>query len=109
MHELGIASEIVALAAERSAGAQVARVVLEVGVLSAVLPDALRFCFELASQGTELEGAELEVIELAGRARCLACGTELTLRKPLGQCACGCSELEWLSGDELRIREMEVR
>ena len=41
MHELGIAMEVVDAVAARAAGARVKRVVLEVGALTAVLPDAL--------------------------------------------------------------------
>ena len=108
MHELGIAMQVVDALAERAGGARVTKVVLEVGMLAAVLPDSLRFCFELATEGTVVEGAELEIIERPGRARCLGCAAELELLRPYGRCACGGSELEWLSGEELRIFEIEV-
>jgi hydrogenase nickel incorporation protein HypA/HybF len=108
MHELGITQEIVALVTERSGGARVRRIVLEIGKLSAVLPDAVRFCFELCSEGTAAEGACLEIREPPGRARCRACGAEVVLDRPFGRCACGGSDLEWLSGEELKIKEMEV-
>ena len=58
MHELGMAQEIVAMVSERAGGSRVTRVVLEVGKLAAVLPDALRFCFDLCVEGTRsIEGA----------------------------------------------------
>jgi hydrogenase nickel incorporation protein HypA/HybF len=41
-------------------------------------------------------------------ARCRECGGSVELSRPFGRCSCGNSDLEWLSGDELRIREMEV-
>lgn len=108
MHELGIAEEVIALAAESSGGARVARVVLEIGALAAVLPDAVRFCFDLASEGTPLEGAALEIVVVAGLARCRACAATLELSRPFGRCACGGTDLDWLRGEELRIRELEV-
>lgn len=108
MHELGITEEILAIVVEHSKGAAVRRVVLEIGKLSAVLPDALRFCFELCSAGTVAEGASLEIIETPGRARCRACGGDVLLERPFGRCDCGCSDLEWLTGEELKIKEMEV-
>jgi hydrogenase nickel incorporation protein HypA/HybF len=108
VHELGIVLEIVDAASERAGGRRVTRVVIEVGVLTAVLPHALRFCFEAATQGTPLEGACLEIREPPGRARCRNCGEELELLRAFGRCACGCSELDWLQGDELRITAMEV-
>ncbi len=108
MHELGITQEIVSIVSQRADGAKVARVVVEVGKLCAVLPDALAFCFELCAQGTALEGAMLEVVEIPGRAACRACGDEVVLERPFGRCACGSSDLQWLSGEELRIKEMEL-
>ena len=108
MHELGIAQEIVALASGRSDGRRIRRIVVEVGVLSAVLPDALHFCFDLATEGTLAEGARLEVVSLPGLARCRACGGSVVLDRPFGRCVCGGTDLEWLQGEELRVREMEV-
>jgi hydrogenase nickel incorporation protein HypA/HybF len=108
MHELGIAMRVVELASESSGGSRVRRIVLEVGKLSAVLPDALRFCFDAAAEGTSAEGARLDIVEVPGLARCRACGGQVELSQPFGRCACGGSDLEWLSGEELRIKEMEV-
>jgi hydrogenase nickel incorporation protein HypA/HybF len=108
MHELGIVQDVIETVCESSGGARIARVVLEIGRLTAVLPDAVRFCFELASEGTLAEGARLEIVETPGRARCRACGAELALDRPFGRCACGGTDLEWLAGEELRIKEMEV-
>jgi hydrogenase nickel incorporation protein HypA/HybF len=108
VHELAITEEIVALVSERAKGARVTRLILEIGRLSAVLPDAVRFCFDVCAEGTPLEGAALEVIETPGRARCRACQAEVTLVRPFGRCACGGTDLEWLSGDELKITAIEV-
>ena len=107
MHELGIAQEVVAIVAEHSRR-RVTRVVLEIGKLSAILPDAIRFCFDMCSEGTVVEGAQLEIIEIPGRARCRACDAEVILERPFGRCECGGSDLEWLTGEELRVKEYEV-
>jgi len=108
MHELGITEEVVSLACSRANGANVKRIVLEIGRLSAVMPDAVRFCFDLCTEGTEAEGASLEIIETPGKARCRGCATEFALDRPWGQCGCGGVELDWLAGDELKVREIEV-
>jgi hydrogenase nickel incorporation protein HypA/HybF len=108
MHELGITQEIVALVSERVQGRQVRRIVLRIGKLSAVLPDAVRFCFEVCAENTVLEGAELAILETPGTARCRTCGAEVTLLQPFGRCACGNSDLEWLTGEELMIQEVEL-
>ncbi len=108
MHELAITQDIVEAVCARAGGARVVKVVVEIGKLSLVLPDAVRFCFELCCEDTPLAGAELEIVEPPGRARCCACGAEVELSRPFGRCDCGSTDLAWLSGDELRIREMEV-
>jgi hydrogenase nickel incorporation protein HypA/HybF len=109
MHELGIVAAIVDIASEQTGGASVKRLVLEIGKLSAVLPDAVRFAFDVATEGTALEGAELEIAEIDGSARCRACGGRVVLQRPVGRCACGAFDLEWLSGTDVRIVEMELR
>ena len=66
MHELGITEEIVDIAARYAVRDKVRRIVVEIGRDTAVLPDAVRFCFEFCAEGTPVEGAELEIVELGG-------------------------------------------
>jgi hydrogenase nickel incorporation protein HypA/HybF len=66
VHELGLALEVVDIVTRRAAGARVRRVVVEVGALAAVMPDALSFSFQLACEGTSAEGAELRIVLLPG-------------------------------------------
>jgi len=108
MHELAITEEVVRIAGERAGTRRVRRIVLEIGKLSSVLPDAVRFCFDLCAEGSPVEGAVLEIREPAGRARCRACGGEVLLERPFGRCGCGSTDLDWISGDELKVLEMEV-
>ncbi|OLP16888.1 hydrogenase maturation nickel metallochaperone HypA [Leptolyngbya sp. 'hensonii'] len=108
MHELGITQNIVAIAAEYAAGAKVRRVTLEIGQLSAILPDAIRFCFEVCCQGTLLEGAELEIIEIPGMGRCRHCGSTVHLDQPFGVCDCGSTDLTLTQGQELKLKELET-
>lgn len=108
MHEMGIMLQVTELVSEKTQGQAVRRLVLEIGKLTAVLPDSLQFCFEICARGTVLEGATLEILEIPGLARCQECGSELELNQPFGCCECGCSRLDWLSGEELKIRELEL-
>jgi hydrogenase nickel incorporation protein HypA/HybF len=66
MHELGITTEIVDIAMRYSTSSKVRRVIVEIGRETAVLPDAVRFCFDLCAEGTCVEGAELEIVEMSG-------------------------------------------
>ncbi|MFN2592713.1 MAG: hydrogenase maturation nickel metallochaperone HypA [Candidatus Dormibacteria bacterium] len=106
MHELSITRNIVAIVGDRANGAKVTRVTLEVGTLSAVVPDAIRFCFDIVARGTALEGAALDIIEVPGLARCRRCGGEVQFSALVGGCPCGSGDMERLRGEELTIKEM---
>ncbi|MBG1240668.1 hydrogenase maturation nickel metallochaperone HypA [Nostoc sp. NZL] len=108
MHELGITQNIVAIVTENAKGAKVQRVLLEIGKLSAIMPDAIRFCFDICTQGTVLEGAILEILEIPGLGRCRQCGAEIDLDKPFGICNCGSVQLDLITGEELKIKEIEI-
>lgn len=108
MHELGITRSVVAICSEQARGAPVRRVTLEIGKLSAVLPDSVRFCFDICARGTLLEGAALDIIEVPGAALCRDCGAEVPLSQLYGRCGCGSANLRLVAGEELKIKEMEV-
>lgn len=108
MHEMGITQSIVAIVSEQAAGRRVTRVTLEIGKLAAVMPDAIRFCFDVVAQGSALDGAALDIVEIPGRARCRDCGTEMLLDAPFGRCRCGSRQLQRLAGEELNIKSMEL-
>lgn len=108
MHELALCRGIIEEVSAHITDAKVQKVVVEIGRLTIVLPEALRFSFDLCAQGTALEGATLEIREVPGKARCLDCQQEVTLERPFDRCSCGSSALLRLSGDELRIVEVEV-
>ena len=108
MHELAITESVVDAVSQRVDDGRVTRVVLEIGKLSGVVPDALRFCFDVCAAGTALEGATLDIVEIAARARCRTCDAELTLQDCIALCACGSADLEFLSGQQLTIKEVEV-
>jgi hydrogenase nickel incorporation protein HypA/HybF len=108
MHELGITQNIVAIVSENAQGAKVTRIVLEIGELSAILPDAIEFCFDICTQGTVLAGAILEIRKIPGLAKCRDCGAEIHLDKPFGVCSCGSVQLDLIAGEELKIKEIEL-
>lgn len=108
MHELGVTQNIVAIVSERAGGHIVKRVTLEIGKLSAVMPEAIRFCFDVCAKNTVLERARLEIIEIDGRARCRDCGHEFCFTAAAGACRCGSRNVVCVAGEELNVKEMEV-
>ena len=113
MHEMGIALQIVDIAtASLPAGSkdlQVEKVNLKIGKLAAVVPESLRFCFDVAIKDTPLEGAKLAIVELPVVARCKDCNTQWTIEGPAFSCEnCDSGSLEILSGRELDIESIEI-
>jgi hydrogenase nickel incorporation protein HypA/HybF len=108
MHELAITESVVARVAECVGAARVLRVVLEVGALTAVMPDAIRFCFELCARDTPCEDATLEIVSVAGHGVCLACEAERDVPELTSPCPCGSLSVRLTRGQELRVREVEV-
>ena len=108
MHELGITRNVVAIASEAAKGRRVLKVTLEVGGLSGVMTEAIRFCFDTVAQGTALDGATLEIREIEGRARCQACGAVYALPTLFTACICGSRNCERLAGEELKIKTIEL-
>jgi len=68
MHELAVADSLVSMIAETAAGRRVVKVTLEVGELSCVSLEALSFSFDLVSEGTAAQGAQLDVRRTSGDA-----------------------------------------
>jgi hydrogenase nickel incorporation protein HypA/HybF len=103
MHELAITQGVVDAVTERTGDAPVACVRLRVGRLAGVVPDAMRFCFELVTAGTSLDGAVLEFDQPEGRGRCRTCGADFVLPDLILLCSCGSADVEVLAGRELAV------
>jgi hydrogenase nickel incorporation protein HypA/HybF len=109
VHELSVTQSIVDFCCERAEGVRVLRVTVEVGALSCVMPDALRSCYEIASQDTCLEGSQLEIIRIPARSHCRDCGADVDVYDLLSGCPCGSLNLvRPEGGDGLLIRSMEI-
>ncbi len=108
MHELSIAESVVEAVLERTADRHVTTVRLQVGRLCGVVPDALMFCFDLATLGTALEGALLQIDSPIGRARCRDCNSDFALDDLILLCDCGSADVEVTAGRELQVMSVEV-
>ena len=67
MHEMSITQSVVDICTQNAGGRRVTAVVLEIGELSGVVPDAIEFCFEACSKGTLLEGAKARNADSRGQ------------------------------------------
>ncbi len=108
MHELAITESVIESVTERLGDARVVALTLEIGRLSGVVADSVRFCFELCAEGTTLEGARLDIVDVPGLAHCRDCGRELELADLIPLCGCGSTNLDIVSGQQLVIKQVEV-
>jgi len=114
MHELGIVFEIqkrvTAVAEENGlALSDIAQVVVEVGEASTIVPRYLKECWPAATDGAEMENAELVVEILVAQVRCKKCGTVYEYLKNNKKCpVCGAWECVIVTGQEFNIKEIAV-
>jgi hydrogenase nickel incorporation protein HypA/HybF len=109
MHEFSVAEAVMDIVQRHARGRPVARVVVKVGHLRQVVPDALTFAFGLVAQGTEAEGAELAIEGVPAAGRCRSCGARGVLPDiPLVCERCGSWDVEVLEGEELLVDSLEL-
>jgi hydrogenase nickel incorporation protein HypA/HybF len=108
VHELSIAESIVSGVVERVGNDRVTRIFVEIGKLSGVSADSVRFFFGACAKDTSLAGAELEIIETDGVARCAACGCEMPVTDLALACTCGSLDVELVRGGELIVKAVEI-
>ena len=112
MHEIALAEGVLRIvqdAARANAAIRVHTVWIELGALAHVEPDALAFCFDAVTRGSIAEGAKLEIARTAGAAWCMPCGTRVALAQLGAACPhCGSHQLQVLSGEEMRVKEITI-
>jgi len=106
VHELAIMQAIIEQVTERLGDRRVTAIHLAVGKMSGVVPDALRFSFDVATEGTTLAGATLTIDEPPGRAHCRSCGADFEVDDGIPLCACGSADVAVWGGDELLIHSV---
>lgn len=108
MHELSICTSIASLVERHADGRRVAVVHLDVGHLRQVVPDTLRFSWEVVVTGTPLEGSTLDVRDIPAVIECRACGTRTTLAVPVFRCGCGSTDVAVIAGEELHLTSLDL-
>ncbi len=112
MHELSIAQSIVEIVQQYvpSGGARSVRSVkLKIGELAGVVADSLVFGFEVTSQGTVAEGAELMIERVPIVCRCQPCGSVFEVGRYVFICpACKAASVDVIAGNELDVVELEL-
>lgn len=113
MHELSIAISLVEAACEKAAtldGVRVQALRLRLGALSGVVRQALEFSFDLATAGTAIEGARLDIEEVPVSVFCPDCREPRRLPgiQHFYCPVCGAPTPEVVQGRELELFALEV-
>lgn len=113
MHELSIALSIIEGASNeirRHGDVKIGAVHLKLGPLSGVVKDALLFSYELACEGTPLEGSQLVIEEVPVLIFCPSCKAERALPSIQQMCCpvCGALTPQILQGHELELVALEI-
>ncbi|MGB9183290.1 MAG: hydrogenase maturation nickel metallochaperone HypA [Solirubrobacteraceae bacterium] len=109
MHELSVATAVLGTALKHADGRRVTVVSVRVGRLRQVVPDSLRFYFEIVARDSDCEQATLELVEIPARLRCRACQREWSPELPAFRCPdCGSTDVSVDAGQELEVDYIEV-
>jgi hydrogenase nickel incorporation protein HypA/HybF len=112
MHEISLLESILDILenyAETQEYTLVKKVCLEVGQLSGVQMEALRFSFDVIMKDTLAEHAELEIFQAEGMGICEQCQQMVAMQTEHALCSlCGCADVKITQGTELRIKEIVV-
>ncbi|HVN35845.1 MAG TPA: hydrogenase maturation nickel metallochaperone HypA [Casimicrobiaceae bacterium] len=112
MHEMALAQSVLEIVEQtaREHGARcVTGVRIEIGALSHVEAEALRFCFDIVMRGSVADGARLDIEATPGAAWCMPCAATVPLARVGEACPhCGSYQLAVTDGGAMRVREIEV-
>lgn len=109
MHELSLCQAIVETVSLHAGGRPLRRVNVRIGYLRQVVPDSLRFSWEVITDATILADCELVVDHVAAVIACRSCGEHTTLDRPLLLCSvCEGSDVEVVAGEEFQIESIDV-
>ncbi len=119
MHEFSVVSQIVPVILEKAqeAGAlKVLRVDMEIGELTFLVEEQLKYAFEMLFTGTPAEGAEIRFTTIRAAVECSKCGyrggVEAVdtgiMRVPVLMCPTCREPAEPVSGKEFNVRDIQV-
>ena len=112
MHEVGIMEQTLAIAlthAQQQGASQIHRMIVRVGTLSGVEPDALKFAFDVVTQGTIAARATLTIDTIPAVCYCQHCQQTFQPTDWIYACPdCQNVSADIRQGKELELASMEV-
>lgn len=112
MHELAVTESILEIANRHASAAgatKVTDIFIKLGRLSSIVDDSVQFYWDIISQATLSEGAQLHFERVPARMHCLDCNNDFEMKDELAPCPqCGSINLKVLSGDEFWLESIEI-
>ena len=109
MHELSLASAIVATVERHAAGRPVTQVDLRIGTLRQVVPETLRFYFAFVARDRVCEDARLEIELVPAQLSCEDCTHAWGIEIPAFRCPrCGSAAVRITAGSEFEVESIEI-
>ena len=112
MHEVSIMQNTLDIAiaqAQQNNATEIERLVVNIGELSGVVPEALEFAFEVLTPGTIAENALLEINTIPVVCHCQKCDRNFKSEAYIYECPqCGQISGNVISGRELKLDSIVV-
>lgn len=111
MHELMVTESLLEIALRHACEAQAARITdlyLVIGELSSVIDDSVQFYWDIVSEGTSAEGANLHFRRIPAEMACQECAETYDPKVALTCPACGSSNVRVVAGQEFYLEAIEV-
>ena len=111
MHEGSIARNIIDIVKEEKEKnniQKVKKIVVLIGKMHAVVPDALEFFFDIMKKEYGFDGTELEIKEEDVEGICRKCGKNFKISTPVFICPyCNGSDIKIIKGNEMLVLSIE--
>jgi hydrogenase nickel incorporation protein HypA/HybF len=112
MHELAVTENLLNIAMRHATQANAVRVTalhLVIGQLSSIVDDSVQFYWDMISEGTICEGAQLHFQRKPAMLKCLDCDHTYTLTGELTDCPnCHSARIKVVAGEEFYLDSIEV-
>lgn len=112
MHELAVTQGILDIAvaeAEKAGNRKVINIKIKLGVFTGLVPQCIQEYYDLISEDTVAEGAELIFEKIPAVIHCESCGADSTIDRFRLRCpVCNENRVRIVSGKEFYIDSMEV-
>ncbi len=113
MHELPVTESILEMVQRHAREANATRVTdlyLVMGQLSSLVDDSIQFYWDIISEGTLAEGAQLHFERVPGELFCLDCGSRYVMADTTFACpSCHGLHVQVVAGDEFRLDAIDVQ